>query len=141
VKDQRLYWIWAAMIQRCSNPSDPAFKNYGGRGVNVCKRWHKFEFFALDMGPRPEGGLLDRVDNDGGYEPSNCRWATRKEQNSNRRNCIYVELNGERVTLKEACRRVGLKYRPVHKRIMARGWDIARALSTPIGIGNSNATH
>lgn len=87
------------------------------------------------------GWTLDRIDNDGDYSPENCRWATRQEQNSNRRNCIMVGLNGEQMTLKEACRRLGLKYRPVHKRITARGWDIERALSTPIGKGNSHANY
>lgn len=135
----RLYWVWADMKSRCLCPSHRAFKNYGGRGIKVCDRWLTFSNFQTDMGVRPEGGMLDRRDNNGDYEPSNCRWATRSEQNSNRRNCIYVEVSGETVTLKEACRRLGLAYRPVHKRITARGWDIGRALSTPIGKGNTHA--
>lgn len=130
--DKRLYWVWADMVSRCRNPNHRSYKNYGGRGIKVCERWLKSANFFADMGPRPPGGMLDRKDNDGDYTPDNCRWATRKQQNSNRRNCIYVEVNGERVTLKEACRRVGLKYRPVHKRIMARGWSVERALNTPI---------
>lgn len=135
----RLYWVWSDMKSRCLCPSHRAFKNYGGRGIKVCDRWLTFSNFMTDMGMRPEGGMLDRINNNGDYEPSNCRWATRAEQNANRRNCIYVEVNGETVTLKEACRRVGLTYRPVHKRITARGWDIKRALSTPIGKGNTHA--
>lgn len=138
---RRLMHVWAAMRKRCSNPLDPSFVNYGGRGIRVCDRWEAFSAFLEDMAPRPTGGLLDRIDNDGNYEPSNCRWATRTEQNSNRRNCIVVSLDGEEMTLKEACRRLGLKYRPIHKRITARGWDIERALSTPIGKGNSHGNH
>lgn len=138
MRDQRLFWIWSAMRQRCNNPNDKGFKNYGGRGIKVCKEWGAFANFLRDMGPRPAGGMLDRTNNDGNYEPGNCRWTTRKEQNGNRRNCIYVEVAGATVSLKEACRRLGLKYRPIHKRIVSRGWEVTRALSTPIGIGNTH---
>jgi hypothetical protein len=121
------------MIGRCTNPNHASFKNYGGRGIQVCERWRTFDNFKSDMGPRPESGMLDRENNDGNYEPNNCRWATRKEQNSNRRNCIYVDCDGERVTLKEYCRRKGLRYRPIVKRIQDRNWPIDVALSTPVG--------
>src|SRR5690606_38251589 len=111
------------------NPNHAAYPNYGGRGITVCERWQSFSDFAEDMLPRPEGGMLDRVDNDGPYSPENCRWATRKEQNSNRRNCIYVKHRGERVTLKEYCRREGIRYRPVVSRIQDRGWPLDLALT------------
>lgn len=121
---------------RCYNPNNKAYKNYGGRGITVCERWHTSVNFVADISDRPDGYLLDRIDNDKGYSPDNCKWSTRKEQNSNRRSCIYVEINGSTVTLKEACRIKGLKYRPVNKRLK-RGWDIDRAINTPIGIGNT----
>ncbi len=77
---------WAAMRKRCENPRHAAYPNYGGRGVRVCQRWQSFENFYEDMGSRPSPlHSLDRVDNDGGYEPANCRWATKSEQASNRR--------------------------------------------------------
>lgn len=129
----KLYWVWADMIGRCTNPKHKAFKNYGGRGISVCERWRYFKPFAEDMGERPDGALLDRKDNNGNYEPGNCKWSTRKEQNSNRRNCIYVDCDGERVTLKEYCRRNSLKYRPIVKRIQDRGWSISDAISVPVG--------
>jgi hypothetical protein len=87
------------------NPNHKQFKDYGGRGISVCPEWTDFAAFQKDMGPRPKGGMLDREDNNGNYEPSNCRWATRKEQNSNRRNCIFIQDGSEKVTLKEYCRR------------------------------------
>lgn len=129
----RLYWVWADMIGRCTNPNHHAFKNYGGRGIAVCDRWKSFENFSADVSPRPPEMMLDRQNNDLGYSPENFRWATRKEQNSNRRNCIYVDCDGEQVTLREYCRRKGLKYRPIVKRIQDRGWTLCDALSIPLG--------
>ena len=82
-----IYWAWHNMIQRCQNKKNPSWKNYGGRGIQVCERWSNVETFAEDMGFPTRGLSLDRINNDGNYEPSNCRWATRKQQQNNRRVC------------------------------------------------------
>src|SRR5262245_20287289 len=80
------YSSWVAMMQRCYNPNKINYKNYGGRGIKVCIRWHNFENFLADMGERPAGKSLDRINNDGSYTPENTRWATSTEQGNNKRN-------------------------------------------------------
>jgi hypothetical protein len=79
------YVIWCAMRQRCNNSRHHAYRHYGGRGIGVCRQWESFEQFLADMGPRPPGKSIDRINNNGHYEPSNCRWATAKEQTANQR--------------------------------------------------------
>jgi len=81
------------MLKRCINPSDVAFHNYEGRGITVCERWQRFENFLADMGERPKGKTLDRIDNDKGYDLGNCRWATPSEQAQNRRAMLSLSTN------------------------------------------------
>jgi len=131
---QRIYWVWAEMLTRCRNPNHPGYKNYGGRGISVCEAWEQsFSQFETDMGQRPEGTMLDRENNDGNYEPGNCRWVSRLQQNSNRRNCIYMMDGPDKITLKEYCRRYRLSYRPIVKRIQDRGWPVDIAIASPMG--------
>lgn len=133
---QRLYWVWAAMKGRCLNPNDKGYYNYGGRGITVCQRWSdSFECFEFDMGYPSKGLSLERIDNDGNYEPANCRWATRQEQNRNRSHCRYHSLGGRRVTMREAWEQrldPHVTYRSFVKRLVTRGWTLDRALNQPV---------
>jgi len=104
-----VYNVWASMRERCRNPNNRAWNSYGGRGIKICKRWDDFETFAADMGPRPPGYSLDRIDNDKGYSPENCRWASRREQQLNRRVAVYVEIEGRRYRAIELAEKAGVK--------------------------------
>jgi hypothetical protein len=97
-----VYGSWFNMKQRCLNHNNPAYKNYGGRGITVCERWMKFKNFLEDMGERPEGKTLDRIDNDGNYEPSNCKWSTPKEQANNTKKILTkTEIENRKKKYKE----------------------------------------
>ena len=122
------YKIWMGMKKRCHNRNDKKYKNYGGRGIKVCKRWLKFENFYEDMGKKPKGKSLDRVDNNGNYEPNNCRWATSKEQNNNTRRNIFVSVNGVRISFGELAEMFGLKEYKLYLRLFRYNWDLERAL-------------
>ena len=117
------YKSWANMIQRCTNHSLPEFKDYGGRGITVCKRWLDFENFLADMGRKPSNRLtIERIENAGNYEPANCRWATRKEQNNNKRSNVWVESEGRRMRLADWAVALGLSYSAIHKRFTKGTW-------------------
>ncbi len=95
------YRSWSQMIQRCCNSNNPAYPEYGGRGIKVCKRWMKYENFLSDMGRKPtRKHSLDRIDNDGDYRPSNCRWTTRKQQAGNRRTPRRAHLRGRKYKMR-----------------------------------------
>lgn len=117
----REYGTWADMLYRCNTPSAPNFSYYGGRGIRVCDRWREFELFLEDMGPAPADMSIERKDVNGHYEPSNCRWATAREQARNRRNTRRVTINGATKSLKEWCAEFGMSWAMVANR-WRRGW-------------------
>ena len=119
------------MHTRCYCKKSPNYKRYGGRGIKVCERWHSFELFTVDMGDRPEGMTLDRIDNDGDYTPENCRWATLKEQQRNTRTNHYISYEGRTECLVTWAEEYDIKQTTLRLRLK-RGWDIGRALNTPV---------
>ena len=126
------YRAWAGMIKRCTNKNEKAYANYGGRGIIVSDKWRiSFTAFLQDMGRKPSPGhSIDRINNDGNYEPSNCRWATRKEQSRNRRGRRFVFYKGREMTISEASEIAGLDDDLVLDRLK-RDWPLAKALATP----------
>jgi hypothetical protein len=127
----RVYAVWWGMLARCNSPSNPAYKNYGGRGIRVCERWHTFESFYADMGDPPQGLTLERRENAEGYSPSNCEWASRKDQSRNRRSLHLVTIGSETLPLSEWIERIGaVSYATAHQRITL-GWAAEEAIRTP----------
>lgn len=109
-KPHQLYSVWQSMKQRCNNHNSPSYHRYGGRGIAVCKEWEKdFNQFVSDMGKRPIGTSLERINNEKGYSPSNCKWATRKEQQRNRANKVMVSIQGVQYRAIELAEISGLK--------------------------------
>ena len=127
------YHVWQHMFNRCYNPNNVRFHRYGGRGIKVCERWFSFENFYADMGERPsKAHSIDRADNDLGYSPDNCRWATRKTQDNNSSRTHYVVYHGEKVSLTVALEMAGnvIGQGGVRWRLK-RGWTLEAALETP----------
>lgn len=128
------YASWAAMVARCTNEKDRLFKYYGARGIKVCARWrNSFQAFLEDLGQRPEGMTLERVDNDGDYEPGNVKWATRTEQARNKRSSRRISWRGTTRVLVEWAEVLGIPYKTLHSRLNKYGWSVDRAFSTPYG--------
>jgi hypothetical protein len=126
------YTIWLGIIARCKNAKEKAYKNYGARGIRVCPEWREsFEQFIADVGQRPSPNhSLDRIDNNGDYEPGNCRWATDTEQQRNRRGNVRITAFGETVTLAEWSERTGIGGGTIRNRLRS-GWDVEVALTKP----------
>lgn len=123
-------FAWSSMRQRCTNPKDPGYKNYGARGITVCDRWlNSFEAFYADMGPRPPGCSIDRTNNDGPYSPENCRWVPRVAQANNKRRNRRLTLGGRTYTVAEAARKFAIRPSTL-KRRLDLGWTPERAVSS-----------
>lgn len=123
---------WKAMKDRCYGDGRSDYHNYRGRGITVCKRWRdSFIAFLSDMGSRPDNTSLERIDNDGNYEPDNCCWATPEEQGRNRRTNRLLTLNGRTMCLKEWAEETGIAVTTLHQRLR-KGWTVEKALATPV---------
>ena len=127
------YFIWNTMRGRCENPSNKQWNEYGGRGIAVCKRWEKFVNFHEDMGKRPSSKhSIDRIDNNGNYEPGNCRWASKKQQARNTRSQRSVSAFGISRCLAEWEESTGIKSDTIAARIDRLGWSAEKALTKPL---------
>jgi hypothetical protein len=135
-RDDPTYISWSHMMQRCYNLNADQFMYYGGRGIEVCRRWHDFTAFVADMGERQSGGTLDRINPQGDYEPANCRWASHKEQCNNRRSNVSVTWKGETRNLKQWADQLQFPYKTLWMRYKA-GWSTDRLLSEPLNVNRS----
>jgi len=125
---------WRSMKKRCLDPNNISYPNYGGRGIIICDRWvNSFENFYNDMGVKPNTNYsIERIDNNGNYEPNNCRWASSKEQSSNRRNNRFITFNGRTKTLSQWAKFIGISKETLSIRINRLNWSIEKALTEPL---------
>lgn len=128
---KRVYTTWLNMKHRCDDPGTEGYSNYGGRGIRVCERWHSFENFYADMGDPPHMMTLDRIDNDGNYDPTNCRWASKHTQSRNKRTNRNITIDDKTMCLKDWCKYYSIEIATVYARLK-RGWNIEEALTCPI---------
>lgn len=132
MKYSREYSTWNSMRSRCGNPKHKQFHSYGGRGITVCDRWQKFDNFYADMGKRPsKKHSIDRINNDLGYFPENCRWSLPLVQQNNKCNTVFLEYKGIRKSLPQWARYVGMPVEWLRQRIR-KGWPIERAIFKPV---------
>lgn len=127
----RWYKIWRGMMDRCYNQNFHRFHRYGGRGITVATEWHDPEVFLADMGEPPSGGTIERIDNDAGYSPQNCTWATKLEQNNNRSDTRKLTFAGKTLSAAAWAREIGLSKAAMYQRL--KTWPLEKALSTPPG--------
>lgn len=127
-------WLtWRSVLQRCEDPNSNRYDMYAGRGITVCERWHKFENFFADMGQAPDvNHSIERIDNNKGYSPDNCRWATAKEQARNRRTTLLISIGNTQQSLAAWTEQYQMPYKQVWKRIQVYGWKPLTALTTPL---------
>lgn len=123
------YKTWSSMKRRCKDKNHCNHASYYDKGIKVCERWEDFTNFLEDMGERPEGKTLDRIDGDKGYYKENCKWSTPKEQANNMNRNHFLEFNGEKLTISQWADKIGVKYVTLNTRIH-RGWSVERALTT-----------
>lgn len=122
------YQSWQAMKNRCLNENQKSFNNYGGRGIEICKSWLSFENFIADMGERPIGTTLERIDNNKGYSKENCKWATITEQSRNTRQVVNLTFQGKSMCMMDWAKETGIPYPTIQDR-RNRGWSTERILT------------
>lgn len=122
------YITWLNMRDRCNNPNNDAYNNYGGRGISVCDEWNDFSNFLADMGERPKGVSIDRINVDLGYFKENCRWATSIEQNNNKRDIHKVCYMGETLTITQLAKRIGAKRKRLYYQLKKHDFNVEKAL-------------
>lgn len=127
----RAYRVWYGMKTRCYNKKVPEYKRYGGRGIKICERWMDIENFLEDMGESPKDMTIERINNDGDYEPGNCKWATQKEQHNNTRRNVILKYNGLSLTMVQWAERLNISRACLWARINEMNWPIEKALSLP----------
>ena len=125
-----IYYTWHRMMSRCYNPKDASYKNYNGRNITVCKRWHDVASFAVDMGDKPPNKSLDRIDNNGDYNPKNCRWSDAKQQGNNRRTNVPLTIKGRTQTMAKWADEVGVARSFIWHRLKD-GWSPEDAVFKP----------
>ena len=128
----KIHWTWDSMKQRCLDPNNKRWDRYGGRGIKVCDAWMVFDNFLRDMGlPPSKSHQLDRINNDGDYEPGNCRWVDLRQQANNKSTNVHLTYDGMTLTLTEWARRKGFNPQTLWARINTHGWSVERAISEP----------
>ena len=132
MRHTKIYKVWHSMLERCHDTKNQAWIRYGGRGIKVCESWKSFENFIADMGNTPfAGAQIDRENNNGDYEPSNCRWATGTQNARNKSNNHLLEYEGQTKCLSEWAESLGMTYSKLKSRINKHNWSVERAFSTP----------
>ena len=140
-KGNATYTTWASMVARCYYEKHKSYDRYGGRGIEMCTEWREsFECFLIDMGDRPPGKTIGRIDNEGHYCKENCRWETWREQQNNRRTNRVISAFGKEQTVMQWCREIGINPDTLSYRISRLGWPVEKALTKPVKVQRNNST-
>lgn len=141
MSDTRTYHVWCGIIQRTTNERHPAYKDYGARGITICEHWRLFVNFVADMGECHPGMTIERVNNDLGYGPDNCIWATMTTQNRNKRSNRRFEYDGKTRSIAEISELTGIPHKRLWNRLVLLGWTMERTLTAPVGNNRGRSRH